>query len=213
MKRAAALIAAIAILFSFSACNSGSETHQTTAATPVQTDFNNYIGEGEKEIIRTLINAHAILVSDVFIQSRLPVDEKAATVINGVKYAPVNKDSQFQTYAELYDIISSTYTEEIASKLIGNPPVYLDSNGKLMCSLDYSSGYFTGEDKRYPYNWDNFEIEFGKIDGETIEFSAILTDLSGSKTPFPMKAVNVAGNWRLCDFYDLKDKPAETENN
>ena len=213
MKRAAALIAAIAILFSFSACNSGSETNQTTAVSPIQTNFNNYIGEGEKQIIRTLVNAHAILVSDVFTQSRLPVDEKAATVINGAKYAPVNKDSQFQTYSELYDIISSTYTEEVAAKLIGNPPVYLESNGKLMCNLDYSSGYFTGEDKRYPYIWDDFEIEFGKADSEAIEFTAILTDLSGAKNPFPMKAVNVDGNWRLCDFYDLKDKSAETENN
>lgn len=203
MKKAAAFLISVALIFSLAACSSDApETPSTTSSGLSQDNINSYVGDGEKEILRTLATANAAFVSDVFIKSHLPVEQTAAKFINGAKYAPVTDKSRIQTYSELMDMLNSVYTAETVKSIIGNPPVYLESDGKLYYNLDYTSGYFHGE-KTYPYSWDNIEIEITLKAGNNIDFLVKTTDIYGTATVFPMKAVNENGNWKLNDFYTV----------
>ncbi len=201
MKKAVAFLMTLALVFSFAACNSDKpETPSATSTTFGEGIVNSYVGQGEKEILRTLVLANANFVSDVFVKSHLPADQDSAVVINGVKYAPVNDKSKIKTYSELVSMLNSVYTAEAVKSAIGNPPVYVEHEGKLYYNLDYTSGYFKGE-KIYPYSWDNIEIEVSLRTADSISFLVNTTDSLGTPTVYPMVAVNENGNWKLSEFY------------
>lgn len=201
MKKAVAFLMTLALIFSFAACNSDKPDSAPTESPSFGEDnVNSYVGQGEKEILRTLVLANADFVSDVFIKSHLPANQDSPVVINGVKYAPVNDKSKIKTYSELMSMLNSVYTAEAVKSAIGNPPVYVEHEGKLYYNLDYTSGYFKGE-KPYPYSWDNVEIEVSLKTADSISFLVHTTDSLGTATVYPMVAVNENGNWKLSEFY------------
>lgn len=200
MKKAITLLLAAALIlstFSFVSCGKGDE--ETTTASPDNAFFN-YIGDGETATIKTLVQANARLVTEVFTLSHLPVDQTKATTINGAKYAPVTENALFTSYAQLEEMLRSNYTEETVKIIIGNPPVYLEQDGILYYNLDYNSGYNKGE-KTYPLKWDKIDISVVKVTDDAVDFLAIITDAYGVEVHFPMTAVRENGNLRLADYY------------
>ena len=203
MKKAVAFLLTLALVFSFAACDSGNtDTESTVAPTFSADNVNSYVGQAEKEILRTLAIANANFVADVFIKSHLPANQDEALVINGAKYAPVNEKSEIKSYSELLEMLNSVYTAETVKSMIGNPPIYLEHEGRFYYNIDYTSGYFTGE-KVYPYSWDNIEIEISIRTSDSISFLVNTTDTYGTPTVFPMVAVNENGNWKLSEFYTV----------
>lgn len=201
MKKVLAFFMTLALVFSFAACNSDEPEVPSETSVPFgENNVNSYVGQGEKEILRTLVLANADFVSDVFVKDHLPADQANAVVINGAKYAPVNDKSKIKTYSELMDMLNSVYTAEAVRAAIGNPPVYLEHEGRLYYNLDYTSGYFKGE-APYPYSWDNVEIEISVRTADSISFLVNTTDSLGTPTVYPMTAVNENGNWKLSEFY------------
>lgn len=207
MKRIIALLIIAATVTALASCNVKEQILDNTTTEYVsaaETIIENLILPAEREILRSLVNSQANLIEDVFVLSHLPVDESAAITHNGAKYAPVTDKSSIKTYAELLDILNATYTEDAVKEMLGNPPVYIELEGKLYFNLDYSSGYFDGENL-YPYDWSDFEIvtTSGYKEKNKITFCADVTDANqtnGSKVWVTMEAINVDGNWKLTKF-------------
>ena len=199
MKKAIALLVITAVIisvFSFASCGKDDDNTTTTPDNP----FFNYIGDGETAVLTTLVQANAKLVTEVFTLSHLTVDQTKATVINGVKYAPVTPGAFFKSYAELEAMLRSNYTDETVKKILGNPAVYLEKDGVFYYNLDYNSGYNKGE-KTYPLKWDKIDISIVKVTDTTIDFLAIIRDAQDVEIHFPMSAVRENGNLRLADYY------------
>ncbi len=200
MKKAITmLLAAALILSTFSFVSCGKDNEETTTTSPDDAFFN-YIGDGETAMLITLVQANAKLVTEIFTLSHLPVDQTKAVTINGAKYAPVTEDAFFTSYAELEEMLRSSYTDETVGKIIGNPPVYLEQDGVFYYNLDYNSGYNKG-DKVYPLKWDKIDISVTKVTDNAIDFLAIITDAYGVEVHFPMTAIRENGNLKLADYY------------
>ncbi|MBO5859507.1 MAG: hypothetical protein J6R20_07000 [Clostridia bacterium] len=201
MKKAITLfLAAAVILSSFSLASCGKNNSDETTTNAIDNAFLNYIGDGEKAMLSTLVQANAKLVTEVFTLSHLTVDQTKAITINGAKYAPVTDTSIFASYSVLEEMLLANYTKETVEKIIGNPPVYLEHEGVFYYNLDYDSGY-NKSGKRYPLKWDTFEISVVKATDKSVDFLAILHDAHGVEVHFPMTAVIENGNFRLADFY------------
>ena len=200
MKKAIALLIAAAVILSVFTFTSCGNNNDDTSTAPTDNPFFNYIGDGEKTMLTTLVQANAKLVTEVFTLSHLTVDQTKAVTINGAKYAPVTDTSLFSSYASLEDMLRANYTEETVKKIIGNPPVYLEQEGVLYYNLDYDSGY-NKSGKKYPLKWDKIDISVVKVTDNAVDFLAIIHDAAGVEVHFPMTAVRENGNLRLADFY------------
>lgn len=197
MKRLTALI--LCLIFALAGCAQNSDIKETptdsseTAETTVP-GFENYVGDGQLEIIRTLISANAYFVTDVFFAKRLPVDESAAFEKNGVKYAPVKSD-KFKSYADLEESVYSIYPPEVARLVMTNPVVYADIDGAFCMNLDYKA------DLDYQYDWTDFGLEVSQASNDKCVLTVTVKDTSGTEKEISVTAILTDGNWKLENYY------------
>ncbi len=212
MKKLFALLLVAATVFAFAGCNVKERVlpETTTAAEDFTAayDSNIVVEAALKEtLLKSYLMPHAELVEDVFVLSHLPVDRSAAIVHNGVNYAPVTDKAKYKTYGELFAKLQSLYTKEAIEKLLGNPAIYTEIDGKLYYNLDYSSGYFAGEGI-YPYDWSEIEIDdnFTTKTGDTVQLRFYIIDaITESKVMIStMNAVMVDGEWKLDNFVAIQ---------
>lgn len=212
MKKIFALLLVAATVFAFAGCNV--KDRVLPEATTVAEDFTaaydpNIVVEAalKETLLKSYLMPHAELVEDVFVLSHLPVDKSAAIVHNGVNYAPVTDKAKYKTYGELLAKLQSLYTEEAIEKLLGNPAIYTEIDGKLYYNLDYSSGYFAGEGI-YPYDWSEIEIDdnFTTKTGDTVQLRFYVIDaITENKVMIStMNAVMVDGEWKLDNFVAIQ---------
>lgn len=207
MKKIFALLLVTTITFSFAGCRVKErvlEEEITEETYTASYDPNIVVEDALKEtLLKSYLMPHAELVEEVFVLSHLPVDKSAAITHNGVKYAPVTDKAKYKTYGELLAKLESLYTKEAIEKLLGSPAIYTEIDGKLYYNLDYSSGYFTGEDV-YPYKWENIEIDddFTTMGDDIVYLRFyVLDSLTENKIMIStMNAVMVDGEWRLDNF-------------
>ena len=210
MKKAIALLMAAVTIASLAGCNVKEQILDNTTAEyvePAETDYDNLILAAEKESLRTLIVAQKRLIEDVFVLSHLPVDESAAITHHGAKYAPVKADAAFTSYESLLNNLKAIYTEDVVETIISNPPIYMELDGVFYYNLDYKSEYFDGS-TLYPYDWSEFDFvdNYGWKNGNEINFAIEVLDANktdGSTIWIMMRALNVDGSWKLCEFYDI----------
>lgn len=209
MKKVIALLLAAAMLTALAGCNIKEQILDNTTAEyvePAETDVENLILAAERETLRSLVIAQKKLIEEVFVLSHLPVDESAAITHNGARYAPVKAEASIKSYDALLSNLNAIYTEDVVQSVIGNPPVYMELDGVFYYNLDYTTEFFDGE-KLYPYDWSEFDFaDYGWKDKNEINFAVEVLDASktnGEKIWVTMKAVNVDGTWKLCDFYDV----------
>lgn len=207
MKKIIALLLIASIAFAFAGCRIKERVLEEEVTEETYTaayDPNIVVEDALKEtLLKSYIMPHAELVEEVFVLSHLPVDKAAAITHNGVKYAPVTDKAKYKTYGELMTKLESLYTKEAIEELLGDPAIYAEIDGKLYYNLDYSSGYFAGEEI-YPYKWENIEIDdsFTTIGTDVIYLRFYVLDaLTDSKIMIStMNAVKVDGEWRLDKF-------------
>ncbi len=207
MKKLFALLLACTIAVAFAGCNIKKqilEETTTEAPPPAAYDPNIVVDAGLKEtLLNAFLKPHAELIEDVFVLSHLPVDKSAAIVHNGVNYAPVTENAKYRTYGELLAKLRSLYTEDAIKELLGNPEIYTEIDGKLYYNLDYSSGYFKGENF-YPYDWSEIEIDdnFTTKSDDTVWLRFYVLDAKTETKAMisTMNAVMVDGEWRLDKF-------------
>lgn len=212
MKKVFALLLVTATVFAFAGCNVKEQVlpEATTAENITAAyDPNIVVDTALKEtLLKSYLMPHAELVEDVFVCSHLPVDQSAAIVHNGVKYAPVTNSAKYKTYGELLAKLRSLYTEEAIKELLGEPAIYTEIDGKLYYNLDYSSGYFTGE-KTYPYDWSviEFDDDYTTKNGDIIHLRFNVIDaITGNKAMIStMNAVMVNGEWKLDKFVGVQE--------
>lgn len=209
MKKVIALLMAAVTLVALAGCNIKEQILDNTTAEyvePAETQVENLILAGERETLRSLVLAQKKLIEEVFVLSHLPVDESAAITHNGAKYAPVKADASIKSYESLINNLNAIYTEDVVKTVIGNPPVYMELDGKFYYNLDYKTEFSDGQ-KLYPYDWSEFDFaNYGWKDGNKIVFAVEVLDASktnGEKIWVEMNAINVDGTWKLCDFYDV----------
>ncbi|MBP3697207.1 MAG: hypothetical protein J6J45_06640 [Clostridia bacterium] len=212
MKKIFALLLVAATVFAFAGCNVKDRVlpEATTAAEDFTAayDSNIVVEAALKEtLLKSYLMPHAELVEDVFVLSHLPVDKSAAIVHNGVNYAPVTDKAKYKTYGELLAKLQSLYTKEAIEKLLGNPAIYTEIDGKLYYNLDYSSGYFAGEGI-YPYDWSEIEIDdnFTTKTDDTVQLRFYVIDaITENKVMIStMNAVLVDGEWKLDNFVAIQ---------
>lgn len=212
MKKIFALLLVAATLFAFAGCNVKERVlpEATTAAEDLTAAYDpNIVVEAalKETLLKSYLMPHAELVEDVFVLSHLPVDRSAAIVHNGVNYAPVTDKAKYKTYGELLAKLQSLYTKEAIEKLLGNPAIYAEIDGKLYYNLDYSSGYFAGEGI-YPYDWSEIEIDdnFTTKTGDTVQLRFYVIDaITENKVMIStMNAVMVDGEWKLDNFVAIQ---------
>lgn len=212
MKKIFALLLVAATVFAFAGCNVKDRVlpEATTAAEDLTAAYDpNIVVEAalKETLLKSYLMPHAELVEDVFVLSHLPVDKSAAIVHNGVNYAPVTDKAKYKTYGELLAKLQSLYTEEAIEKLLGNPAIYTEIDGKLYYNLDYSSGYFAGEGI-YPYDWSEIEIDdnFTIKTDDTVQLRFYVIDaITENKVMIStMNAVMVDGEWKLDNFVAIQ---------
>lgn len=188
MKKILALF--LCILFIFAGCSSKNDTEKSTIKDSV---VEGYVGEGTKTALRVLINSNAFLVENVFVKNHLPVDaDKSVTNENGT-FAPVVSD-KILTYKDLENAVNSTYTKDVAEKLLGEKR-YFEIDGKLYFDMKY--------DKESDYNldWSEFEAEFSAIDENSYSIEITVRNAKGRKTVVNASAVTADGSIRLDNIY------------
>lgn len=212
MKKIFALLLVAATVFAFAGCNVKDRVlpEATTAAEDFTAAYDpNIVVEAalKETLLKSYLMPHAELIEDVFVLSHLPVDKSAAIVHNGVNYAPVTDKAKYKTYGELLAKLQSLYTEEAIEKLLGNPAIYTEIDGKLYYNLDYSSGYFAGEGI-YPYDWSEIEIDdnFTTKTDDTVQLRFYVIDaITENKVMIStMNAVMVDGEWKLDNFVAIQ---------
>lgn len=208
MKKIFALLLVAATVFAFSGCNIKERVlpaaEQEEETYPTAYDPNIVVEDALKEtLLKSYLMPHAELVEEVFVLSHLPVDKSAAIVQDGVNYAPVTDKAKYKTYGELLAKLESLYTKEAITELLGTPLIYTEIDGKLYYNLDYSSGYFAGEEI-YPYDWSEIEYDDTSTtkNGDTVYLRFYVNDaITGNKIMIStMNAVMVDGEWKLDNF-------------
>ena len=209
MKKAIALLMAAVTVIALTGCNIKEQILENTTAEhvePAETQVENLILAAEQETLRSLVLAQKKLIEEVFVLAHLPVDESAAITHNGAKYAPVKAEASIKSYESLLNNLNAIYTEDVVAEIIGNPPIYMELDGKFYYNLDYKSEYFDGQNL-YPYDWSEFDFaDYGWKDKNEINFAIEVLDANkadGSTVWVMMNAKNVDGTWKLCDFYDV----------
>lgn len=155
-----------------------------------------YIGEGKMTVIRSLISTNGFLANEVFGENHLPVDALQTVQQGAQSFAPVVSD-RISTYAELENLVKSTYTEDVAAKLLSEPQKYVDIDGKLYFDLQYD---VTAEAE---YDWSEFETEFKEVnDDGSYLFKVKVKKTNGFNSTFKMNISDTDGTLRLCEFYN-----------
>ena len=150
--------------------------------------------ESKKTVLRTLITSNGFLVNNVFVFSHLPVDEsKKITNENGT-FAPVVSD-RIKTYSQLESLVLSTYTEDVAFKLLNEPKKYTEIDGTLYFDMQYSS------ETEPNYVWTVHEIESEGIADEKYLFTVTVENSKGRNKKIEVEAIDVDGYLKLCAFY------------
>ena len=183
-------ILTLCILFVFAGCSSEKSNNSPTIKDSV---VDTYIGEGTKTALRALVNSNVFFVEDVFVKDHLPVDEEKAITNGNGTFAPVVSDD-ISSYADLENLLYSTYTKETADKLLSEKR-YVEIEGKLYFDMKF--------DKESGYNsdWSDFEAEF-TADGENgYSIEITIRNLKGKKTVINASAVETDGSIRLENIY------------
>lgn len=155
-----------------------------------------YIGEGKMTVIRSLISTNGLIANEVFGANHLPVDASQTITQNSRIYAPVVSD-KISTYAELESVVKSTYTEEVANRLLSEPEKYIEIDGKLYFDLHYDIK------NEAEYDWSDFEIKLKKInDDGSYLFKVNLKKTNGFKSSIKISVSDTNGTLRLCEFYN-----------
>lgn len=154
-----------------------------------------YIGEGKMTVIRSLISSNGFLANEVFGAKHLPVDSSKAIVRDSHTYAPVVSD-RITDYSSLESLVKSTYTEDIAQKLLNEPKKYTEIDGVLYFDMQYSF------DEEPEHDWSVFETEFKKVnDDGSYLFKVRLKKTNGFSSSVKISVSDADGIIRLCDFY------------
>ncbi|MBQ3006261.1 MAG: hypothetical protein IJD78_01740 [Clostridia bacterium] len=155
-----------------------------------------YIGEGKMTVIRSLISTNDFLANEVFGENHLPVDASETLTRDTRTLAPVVSDI-FSTYAELENLVYTTYTEDVAKRLLSEPEKYVEIDGKLYFDLHYSVQQKTEYVRR------DFETELKKVnDDGSYTFKVKFINPKGLDTTAKMNVTEADGTLRLCDFYN-----------
>lgn len=155
-----------------------------------------YIGEGKMTVIRSLISTNGFLANEVFGTGHLPIDATQTVKQGAETYALVVSD-RISSYAELENLVRSTYIEEVAAKLLSEPRKYVDIDGKLYLDLHYDT---SGDAE---YDWSEFEINFKKLnDDGSYLFKVKAKKTNGFNSTVKMSVSDTDGTLRLCDFYN-----------
>lgn len=155
-----------------------------------------YIGEGKMTVIRSLISTNGFLVNEVFGTGHLPVDTAQTVQQGGEAFAPVISD-RISTYAELENLVNSTYTADVAARLLNEPQKYIEIDGKLHLNLQYAVS------EKSEYDWSEFESEFKKLnDDGSYLFKVKVKKTNGFNSTFKISVSDSDGTLRLCDFYN-----------
>lgn len=133
MKKIIALL--FCFLFLLTAC-SGKEEKPTSAFD--ESNAFSYVGAGEMTAINILVNSNEFLSSNVFVDSHLPIDESGLIETEEGTFAPV-ASVEISTYEKLEEMVYSTYTVQIAEKLLNSPAKYAEINGKLYFNMKYDA--------------------------------------------------------------------------
>lgn len=182
MKRIVAAI--ICVLFLFGGC---------TAKTPDALD-SNYVGEGQMTVLRYLINSNAFIVEDIFIENHLPTESGKDITNEKGTFAPVASGS-VSSYAELKEILESTYTKEAADKILNESDRYAEIDGKLYFNTKYANS------QADDYDWSEPEIKIISVADGTYEFELTIKKSNNFKHKLTVKAITVDGNIRLDNMY------------
>ncbi len=154
----------------------------------------NYVGEGQMTVLRYLINSNAFIVEDIYIENHLPVNaDKTITNENGT-FALVESEKA-STLAELKAILESTYTKDVADKILEEKNIYAEFDGKLY--LNTSHAHSTADD----YDWSDPEIKVISVADGSYELEVTIKKSNGFKHKFTVKAVTVNGDIRLDNMY------------
>jgi hypothetical protein len=189
----------LCLMLALTACSGNAEQKETStdaestvARTFNASDFENYVGDGQMEIFRTLIDAHGYFVSEVFYAKTLPADESAAFEKDGVKYVPVKSD-KFRSYSDLTASVGSVYSADTAKKILAQYPAYADIDGKLCIVKGKST-------KEYGVDWSNCTLTVKEAGNDKCVIN--VTVKNGDKDiTIPVTFINQTGNWRLDGFY------------
>ncbi len=155
-----------------------------------------YIGEGKMTVIRSLIKANGFLANSVIGADHLSVNESEMIIHDSKTLAPVESDI-ISTYSDLERLVESTYTEDIAKKLLNEPKKYYDIDGKLYFDMQYS------ESENPKYDWSDFTVEFKNLnDDGSYLFKVSLKKTNGFSTSVKIDVTDKDGVIRLCDFYE-----------
>ncbi|MEE1012084.1 MAG: hypothetical protein U0L11_08660 [Acutalibacteraceae bacterium] len=181
-----------AILFLFTGC-AGNDTSKSEPTT-VDVFSPNYVSEGQKTALMTLVSTNAMFVEDVFVEKFLPADESKIISDENGSFAPVNSDI-FKTYEELSQAIYETYTDEAAKNILAEFDMYKDIYGVLYINTKANTI------KAKNYDWSNPEIEIVTVSEGSYEFKVTVKTEKGKDFVFDAKAVTVDGNIRLENIY------------
>lgn len=184
MKKSIALLLAVCLIL-LAGCSGG----ESDAVTD-NTDPDTYVGAGLLTSLKVLLYSNENFVNNVFICGTLPFDKGDSMETGSGFYHRVVSDS-FKSLSELEAAVRSTYTEEAASKLLGEGK-YIQSDGFF--GVDNSK--LTSSEK--PLSWDIEATSAKMISDTECELSVPVTN--GSKTA-TVTAVLVDGVWLLNDIY------------
>ncbi len=154
-----------------------------------------YIGEGKMTVIRSLISTNDFLANEVFGENHLPVDASNSVTRDSRTFAPVVSD-RISSYAQLENLVYTTYTEEVAKKLLTEPEKYIEIDGRLYFDLHYASS----EDSEFVSR--EIETELKKVnDDGSYTFKVKFINTKGFNETLKIKVTETDGAIRLCDFY------------
>ncbi len=177
----------ICMLILLSGCGKAAEEK------PTDPFADNYIGDGQMTVIRSLINTNALLVEEVFIEKALENDAGNAISTDKGKYSPVTS-KQITSYSQLLETLDATYTKETVEKILADYDKYIDISGKFYVKTDFAP---KGEN----LDWSNPQITVEKAVDGTYELEVEIKDAGGNNKKFNVKAVTVDGNIRLENMY------------
>lgn len=182
----------LSILFLFAGCaGNGGNSKETTKADLFSP---NYVNEGQKTALITLINTNAMFVEEVFVENFLPADEARAISDESGTFAPVDSEI-FKTYEDLSKAVYETYTDEAAKKILSEFNMYKDIYNVLYINTKAPSV------KAKNYDWSNPEIEITSVSEGAYEFNITVKTEKGKDFVFEAKAATVDGNIRLENIY------------
>lgn len=186
MKRLSALLLALLMCLSFTACKKDKDKDTKTAtADTAQT-------ECTEQQVKRLVEKN---LDCYFIYYVSPLTH--TTQQNSDGYYGTD-GSYFSSYKELEDLVKSTYTAEKATQLLSYPsenaPLYKNVEGLIFTKPDVI--------KPVEYNiiWDSYTVEFTENGTKKCSFKLNTTDLDGKEYTTDGEAVFENGTWLLTDL-------------